>query len=53
MLHIKHFKPVFNIADMAISAGVLCIILGYRHFFQHNERPQTPEKEEVEANVEI
>lgn len=34
MLHIPYFKPVFNIADVAITAGVFFIILGYKQFLQ-------------------
>jgi signal peptidase II len=53
MLHIPYFKPVFNIADMAITTGVFLIILGYKHFFQNVEDHQTVEKEEIRGNLEV
>ena len=38
------FRPVFNIADAAITVGVTSVILFYRHMFQHEEE-DTPVKE--------
>ncbi len=39
--HVHFFRPIFNIADAAISLGVLSIILFHRHFFNEldDERP--------------
>jgi len=34
MLHLPFFKPVFNIADLAISSGVILLIICYRDFFR-------------------
>ncbi len=34
----RFFKPVFNVADAAISAGVVSIILFHRSFFQDKEK---------------
>lgn len=53
MLHIPHFKPVFNIADIAITSGVILIILGYKYFFQLDENKQGVEKEEIRGNLEV
>jgi signal peptidase II len=51
------FKPVFNIADMAISIGVLNIILFQRSFFashhlegqEQADTPNSPAENELEA----
>ena len=43
------FKPVFNIADSAITAGVLLIILFNRTIFKHIET--TPETEQTTAAI--
>jgi len=53
MLHIPYFKPVFNIADIAITAGVFFIIVGYKNFFKPEEKPQLAEEEEVRGNLEV
>jgi len=42
------FRPVFNIADSAITTGVLCIILFQSHFFQ--EEKQKPEVNATTGN---
>jgi signal peptidase II len=46
----QFFKPVFNIADSAITAGVISIILFHRSFFQNgpiiNKPKKDPEEEE-------
>lgn len=42
--HFMFFKPVFNIADTAITIGVLNILLFQRSFFSHaNHIEQSPE----------
>jgi len=33
------FRPVFNLADAAISVGVILILISQKHYFKH----QTPE----------
>ena len=33
------FRPVFNLADSAISVGVILILINQKHYFKH----QTPE----------
>jgi signal peptidase II len=53
MLYIPYFKPVFNIADIAITTGVFLIITGYKHFFQTEETTQSIEKEEMRGNLEV
>jgi len=53
MLHIPYFKPVFNIADIAITTGVFLIITGYKHFFQTEDNPPIVEKEEIRGNLEV
>lgn len=42
---LKFFRPVFNIADSAISVGVVGILLFYRSFF----KAEDPKKEESEV----
>lgn len=40
--NVVFFQPVFNIADSAITTGVLSILLFQRHYFSgHDEKPQT------------
>lgn len=39
------FRPVFNIADSAITIGVLTILLFQRNIFAHQEFPETPSPE--------
>jgi signal peptidase II len=34
------FQPVFNIADTAISVGVISILLFQRHYFNSNDEPK-------------
>ena len=51
MLHIPYFKPVFNIADVAITLGVIFIIFSYKQFF-HLEENQVDEQKEVRGNFE-
>ena len=41
------FKPVFNIADSSITAGVLNILIFQRAFFSNSTQEETPIKEEV------
>ncbi len=36
------FRPVFNVADAAISVGVFCLLLFYRDFFRQEVEPVTP-----------
>ena len=37
------FRPVFNVADAAITVGVASVILFYRHMFQEEEEGQVQE----------
>jgi signal peptidase II len=46
------FKPVFNIADAAISAGVINILLFQRSFFSGSDK-KNEEAEEVAVTVEV
>jgi signal peptidase II len=43
------FRPVFNLADSAISVGVILILINQKHYFKH-ETPElsTPNSEVVE-----
>jgi signal peptidase II len=43
------FRPVFNIADSAITTGVICIILFQSHFFQ--EEKSKPEVTATDAGM--
>ncbi|MEN8118707.1 MAG: lipoprotein signal peptidase [Bacteroidota bacterium] len=42
------FRPVFNIADSAITVGVAMIILFHRKFFKHSEENEPQTIDEVE-----
>jgi signal peptidase II len=43
------FKPVFNVADMAITTGVIQIILFQRQFFQKPEDVESQVEKETET----
>jgi len=46
--HYLFFRPVFNLADTAITIGVLSILLFYRSFFGSDfEEPQPVKKEDL------
>lgn len=47
------FKPVFNIADVAISAGVINIILFQRSFFKGEHIPKEPISDGLETDNQI
>lgn len=40
----RFFKPVFNIADAAISIGVVSILLFHRSFFKDQEKEKKPDE---------
>ena len=39
----QFFRPVFNLADAAISSGVISILLFHRKFFLANDKAKNPE----------
>jgi signal peptidase II len=41
------FRPVFNIADSAITVGVASILIFHRRFFKHASKKNTEEAVEV------
>lgn len=43
----QFFKPVFNIADLSITTGVLHILLFQRHFFKSHSAQAQPEPTEA------
>lgn len=47
--HFEFFRPVFNIADSAISVGVAAILLFHRRFFSNT--PHRSQNEEVGTDV--
>lgn len=51
MLHIPYFKPVFNIADVAITLGVIFIIFSYKKIFRLEEN-HSDEQKEVRGDYE-
>jgi len=40
----RFFKPVFNVADAAISVGVVSILLFHRSFFKDKEKEEKPDE---------
>jgi signal peptidase II len=46
------FRPVFNIADSAITTGVLSIIIFQKKFFEHHEQMAEEDKKTVEESIE-
>jgi signal peptidase II len=41
------FRPVFNVADSAITVGVASILIFHRRFFKHASKNNTEEAVEV------
>lgn len=52
---LKFFQPVFNVADSAISVGIISLLLFNRSFFKDPEKyliSKDTEREEIEASVQ-
>lgn len=49
--HFLFFRPVFNIADAAISVGVALILIFQKHFFGHARRKEEEEEEIAEKPI--
>jgi signal peptidase II len=43
------FRPVFNVADSAITVGVASILIFHRKFFSHQENAMT-KNDEISGN---
>ena len=46
----EFFRPIFNLADAAISTGVITILVFQKRFFKHAE---PDEKHTVETNAVV
>ena len=46
------FRPVFNIADAAISIGVFLLVAFYSDFFRHDPAPDEPASHEVPVTAD-
>lgn len=47
----EFFKPVFNLADTAISTGVIAILVFYRKFFTNPKKEETINTEEIVKEI--
>ena len=47
------FRPVFNIADMSITIGVISIILFHRSFFSNEQKEENEEREPTELDENL
>lgn len=45
------FRPVFNMADSAITVGIFSILLFYRQYFNKSEENSTADKDELDETV--
>ena len=45
----EFFRPVFNLADTAISTGVIAILLFYRKFFTGSKKKEEQSEESREG----
>ena len=52
--NVVFFQPVFNVADSAITTGVLSILLFQRHYFSgHDEKPQVNQADENHSEESV
>lgn len=47
----EFFRPIFNLADASISAGVISILVFQKKFFKHNQQIENHQTIETEAIV--
>lgn len=45
----QFFRPIFNVADSAITIGMATILIRQKHFFKHEKKKVTPSSAEVDA----
>ncbi len=50
--YFEFFRPIFNIADAAITTGVLTILVFQKKFFKHNQNNHQPTTVETETVVD-
>jgi len=48
----EFFRPIFNIADAAISTGVISILVFQKRFFRQQNKPESPHTVETGAIVD-
>lgn len=49
----EFFRPVFNVADSAISIGIFSIIIFYRKLFNNLDKKEEPSQKETEQSENI
>lgn len=49
----EFFRPVFNVADSAISIGIFSIIIFYRKLFNNLDKKEEPESKDLEQSENI
>jgi signal peptidase II len=49
--HFQFFRPVFNIADAAISTGIIAILVFQKRFFNSHETSQAMENDNMESKM--
>ena len=50
---LQFFRPIFNIADSAISIGMVLILINQKRFFAQPEKEEKEERTEVDEAAKV